>query len=191
MRDPAYADSMVWKCPVCEAEWESKEPGVCPQCHSPLYAPRPSFGVMFPLIAAMNMIDEGYDPRDGEIDKVMDKLMAEQLAALGMERRLPPRRGSGSPQHETYPVSPDQKRLVFVEPNAPMPDPDPEVDYLQISKMKTEELRNCPRCPLCAQPNKPGQRLVKLKCGHVMHSKCVSRVYRTKTTCPKCGKRFV
>jgi len=72
-------EDMIWQCPYCEKEWHSKEPGVCPKCKTELYAPRPTFGLMYPLIAAMDMIDKGYDPNNGEIDIVMDSLMKQQV----------------------------------------------------------------------------------------------------------------
>ena len=86
---PENDPNMVWQCPYCGEEWWADEPGRCPKCHTDLYAPRPSFGLMYPLIAAMKMIDDGVDPRTGEIDEVMDRLMKEQIESVGGTRPEP------------------------------------------------------------------------------------------------------
>ena len=47
---------------------------------------------MDPLIAVMNIIDQGFDPRTGEIDEVMDQIMKEQVEAYGGTIPEPPQR---------------------------------------------------------------------------------------------------
>ena len=58
-------NEMVWKCSICDNEWYSSNPGRCPNCKTLYTATRPSIGLMNPLIAAMKMIEEGYDPKNG------------------------------------------------------------------------------------------------------------------------------
>ena len=102
---------MVWRCPACLAEWEADEPVTCPRCHTKEEPPRPTYGIMFPLIEAMQMIDDGEDPRHGRIDARLDQLMKEQIEAVGGKRKAPPKRA---------PVGDGKRRVIVIDPSEPV-----------------------------------------------------------------------
>ena len=173
---PEDDPNMVWQCPYCGAEWWADEPGRCPKCHTDLYAPRPTFGLMHPLIAAMQMIDAGYDPRTGEIDAVMDRLMKEQIEAVGGTRPDPPPRK----------VTENKRRLLFIPEGEQQPQRiEPGATYVHLVDIPSGSRKSC--C-ICKMQLKPTQRVVKLSCGHMMHSNCLSQHFKHSDNCPVCDK---
>lgn len=172
---PEDDPNMIWQCPYCGAEWYADDPGRCPKCHTDLYAPRPTYGLMHPLIAAMQMIDEGCDPRTGEIDEVMDRLMKEQIEAVGGHRPDPPKRK----------VTSNVRRLLFIEPGNEPKRRDPAATYLDLIDIPAGSRA---KCDICHMALKPTQRVAKLKCGHQVHSNCISQHFKTSSNCPVCNQ---
>ena len=170
---PEDDPNMVWQCPYCGEEWYADEPGRCPKCHTDLYAPRPTFGLMHPLIAAMQMIDEGYDPRTGEIDEVMDRLMKEQIESVGGHRPDPPQRKVEN-----------KRRLLFIPEGEQQKKKEPGATYLQLVDVPAGSKKTC---AICHMQLKQSQRVVKLNCGHMMHSNCISQHFKHSDSCPVCN----
>lgn len=169
--------SMVWKCPYCDHEWYADEPGRCPNCHTDLYAPRTTYGVMYPLIAAMEMIDQGYDPRTGEIDEVLDRLMDEQIRSVGGTR----------PVRQQPAGTVVKNRLLFIEPGDEPKRKDQGATYVRLVNLPEGKT---PKCPCCKLPMKVTQRIVELQCNHKVHANCLSTLFKKgdgKCGCPTCN----
>ena len=171
---PEDDPDMVWICPYCGHEYWADEPGRCPKCHTDLYAPRPTFGLMYPVIAAMKMIDDGVDPRTGEIDEVMDRLMKEQIEMSGGTRPDPPPRK----------VVSNKRRLLFIPEGEQQKKIEPGVTYVQLVDIPANSKKNC---AICKMALKQTQRVVKLNCGHMMHSNCLSQHFKKSDNCPVCN----
>lgn len=169
---------MVWQCPNCDAEWYADEPGTCPRCKTQLYAPRPTYGLMFPLIEAMQMIDDGEDPRNGRIDARLDQLMKEQIEAVGGKRREPPKRA---------PRDDGKRRVIVIDPNEPGVRREPGAIYLEQCELTAAD--NGKKCSLCKMAVRKTTRNVRLPCGDLFHSNCITQYLKGHEACPNCGKK--
>ena len=169
---------MVWRCPACLAEWEADEPVTCPRCHTKEEPPRPTYGIMFPLIEAMQMIDDGEDPRHGRIDARLDQLMKEQIEAVGGKRKAPPKRA---------PVGDGKRRVIVIDPSEPGLRREPGAIYLEQYELTAGDVGK--KCSICKMGVRKNTRNVKLGCGDLFHSNCITQYLKTHETCPNCGKK--
>lgn len=168
--------AMIWRCTNCLAEWQTEEATMCPRCKSKTCRPQATYGMMFPLIEAMQMINDGEDPRDGRIDERLDFLMKEQIEAVG---------GSREPVVRPKMASSGRKRVIVVESKPAKKDE--SCVYLTAHELQPGEPGS--RCKLCTQPLKCAIRSVKLECGDIFHASCISQHLKKKDSCPVCSKK--
>ena len=171
---------MVWKCPNCEYEWYAPELTDCPRCHVHLTTSRPSMGLFYPMIAAMQMIEDGADPRDGQIDDVLDSLMKEQLQeAKDYQKTSEPRKAA------------PHRRAIFYPADQEPQKKDPNIIYVPTHNLSQEELKQHPNCPLCHLMIRLNQRTAILPCNHVFHASCLTTYLRKESECPKCHTSLI
>lgn len=160
---------MIWRCHNCLAEWQEEKAVMCPRCKSKSCKPQPTYGMMFPLIEAMQMINDGEDPKDGRIGERLDMLMEEQIQAVGGARKASVVSKTGKKRVVIVQSKPEKKEEGCV--------------YLTLHEVQPGE--RAPKCKICMQPVKPEIRCVKLDCGHIFHARCVT--HRNFEKCPTCG----
>jgi hypothetical protein len=167
---------MVWRCPKCLAEWQGDDIRKCPRCHTNDVAPQPTYGIYFPLIEAMQMIDDGEDPRHGRIGARLDLLMEEQMAAVGAKRVAPAARQGRSD---------GLGRVIVMDPEDPVTCKESGAIYLTVCELTRADVGA--KCSLCKMPVRPNTRNVRLECGDLFHSNCISRHLKTgRPQCPNC-----
>lgn len=182
-KDDPNMPKMVYRCDNCLAEFYSDNPTECPRCHYDAEPPRPTMGVMHPLIEAMQMIDDGIDPRTGKIDVALDRLVEEQMEAAGGKRVPPPNRITNNLI--------GKKRIIFYDPELEQYDArDSGVVVIAYHKLSAKEVSSKPVCTLCRMPMKSTQKIGQLKCGHMFHSNCLSSHFKKNETCPKCKAKI-
>jgi hypothetical protein len=166
---------MVWRCPDCLAEWSADEATRCPRCGGE--SPQATYGAMFPLIEAMQMIADGEDPRHGRVDAALDRLLDEQCEDA-LPRRAPPGR---------KPVSDGKRRVIVQDPTEPVTRKDPAAIYLEICQLTRADANA--KCSLCKMPIRPAARNVRLGCGDLFHSNCITGYLRAHEDCPNCKQK--
>jgi hypothetical protein len=137
---------------------------------------------MYPLIEAMQMINDGEDPRQGRVDARLQDLMVEQIEAVGGKR--------GTPEWLKKGVKSDGKRRVVVmERDDPVPAGQRDPCAVYLTQYDVGKGDAGAKCTLCKMPVRGNTRNVKLGCGHLFHSNCITQRLKTHDTCPDCNAR--